>query len=411
MAVLGFSLNNLTLFGLVLAIGIVVDDAIVVVENVERHIEDGLEPVEAARKAMDEVTGAVIAIAFGLSAVFVPTAFLGGIAGQFYRQFALTIAISTVISAFNSLTLSPALASRLLRPHGAPRDRAPVEHLAGLIAVARRQLACLRSPACRDPDGRAYGVAAGDDAPELQCQKMAGPNAEFLKGCGHSVRSVRRRYFASNSKTFTAAGITQLVILGAGLDTLAERRPELGDRLRIFEVDQPGTQAWKRRRLVELGVGVPGWLRLVPIDFERGDDLQPPALLETDTAQGLASGQPLRSRDQSRFPLDLHARAFYLSLSLLGIAPVGEQNTVARDDQCSGTSREAGQITNVGRIGNQQGIQPVFGKLLQYSPDPGTMLHGISLAHPVFLRVSLAWRKNTVIINIFNSLDIQQVPR
>ncbi|MEW6269090.1 MAG: multidrug efflux RND transporter permease subunit [Thermodesulfobacteriota bacterium] len=121
MALLGFSLNMLSLFGLVLAIGIVVDDAIVVVENVERHIAAGLAPREAARKAMDEVTGAVIAIAFGLSAVFVPTAFIGGISGQFYRQFALTIAVSTMLSAFNSLTLSPALCALLLEPHGAER--------------------------------------------------------------------------------------------------------------------------------------------------------------------------------------------------------------------------------------------------------------------------------------------------
>ena len=123
MLVLGFSLNTLSLFGLVLAIGIVVDDAIVVVENVERHIELGTEPLEATRAAMSEVSGPIIAIALVLCAVFVPTAFISGLSGQFYRQFALTIAISTVISAFNSLTLSPALASRLLLPHGAPRDR------------------------------------------------------------------------------------------------------------------------------------------------------------------------------------------------------------------------------------------------------------------------------------------------
>ena len=120
---LGFSLNTLSLFGLVLAIGIVVDDAIVVVENVERHIQLGKTPIEATRKAMDEVSGPIIAIALVLCAVFVPTAFVSGLTGQFYRQFALTIAISTVISAFNSLTLSPALASRLLLPHGAPKDR------------------------------------------------------------------------------------------------------------------------------------------------------------------------------------------------------------------------------------------------------------------------------------------------
>src|SRR6187549_1986987 len=119
---LGFSLNTLSLFGLVLAIGIVVDDAIVVVENVERHIELGQPPMEATRKAMEEVSGPIIAIALVLCAVFVPTAFVSGLTGQFYRQFALTIAISTVISAFNSLTLSPALASRLLKPREASRD-------------------------------------------------------------------------------------------------------------------------------------------------------------------------------------------------------------------------------------------------------------------------------------------------
>ncbi len=118
----GFSVNNISLFGLILAIGVVVDDAIVVVENVERWIERGLSPREAAYKSMDEVTVAVIAIAFGLSAVFIPTAFIAGISGQFYRQFALTIATSTLISAFNSLTLSPALAALLLKPHGAKKD-------------------------------------------------------------------------------------------------------------------------------------------------------------------------------------------------------------------------------------------------------------------------------------------------
>ncbi|RZK96899.1 MAG: hydrophobe/amphiphile efflux-1 family RND transporter, partial [Methylobacterium sp.] len=117
MAAFGFSVNNLTLFGLVLAIGIVVDDAIVVVENVERNMAEGLSPGDAAHKTMDEVGGAVIAIALVLAAVFVPTAFIPGISGQFYKQFALTIAASTIISMFNSLTLSPALCKLLLRPH------------------------------------------------------------------------------------------------------------------------------------------------------------------------------------------------------------------------------------------------------------------------------------------------------
>ena len=122
MALFGFSLNNISLFGLVLAIGIVVDDAIVVVEAIEHHIANGMSPRDAARRAMDEVSGAVVAVALVLGAVFVPTAFMTGITGQFFRQFALTISISTAISALNSLTLSPALGAILLKPHGAKKD-------------------------------------------------------------------------------------------------------------------------------------------------------------------------------------------------------------------------------------------------------------------------------------------------
>lgn len=117
MAALGFSVNNLTLFGLVLAVGIVVDDAIVVVENVERHLRDGMSRRDAALRTMEEVGGALVSIALVLCAVFVPTAFLGGISGQFFQQFAITIAVATAISCFCSLTLSPALASQILQPH------------------------------------------------------------------------------------------------------------------------------------------------------------------------------------------------------------------------------------------------------------------------------------------------------
>jgi multidrug efflux pump len=124
MLAFGFSINALSLFGLVLAIGIVVDDAIVVVENVERNIAAGLSPREATYKAMQEVSGPIIAIALVLVAVFVPIAFMSGLTGQFYRQFALTISISTIISAFVALTLSPALAAVVLKPHGVPPDAA-----------------------------------------------------------------------------------------------------------------------------------------------------------------------------------------------------------------------------------------------------------------------------------------------
>jgi len=113
---LGFSINTLSLFGLVLAIGLVVDDAIVVVEAVEHHIERGLSPRDAALRAMHEVSAPVVAIALVLAAVFVPTAFVPGITGRMYQQFALTIAVSVLLSAFNALTLSPALSALLLRP-------------------------------------------------------------------------------------------------------------------------------------------------------------------------------------------------------------------------------------------------------------------------------------------------------
>jgi multidrug efflux pump subunit AcrB len=133
MSVMGFSLNNLTLFGLVLAIGIVVDDAIVVVEAVEHHVEHGLPPREATIEAMRHVSGPVVAVGLVLSAVFIPCAFISGITGLFFRQFALTIAVSTVLSAFNSLTLSPALTALLLRP----RDKSaapPLPRLAFALA-------------------------------------------------------------------------------------------------------------------------------------------------------------------------------------------------------------------------------------------------------------------------------------
>ena len=140
MLAMGFSLNNLTLFGLVLAIGIVVDDAIVVVEAVEHHIEHGLKPRAATLKAMSEVSAPVIAVGLVLSAVFIPCAFITGITGQFFRQFALTIASSTVISTLNSLTLSPALAAMLLKP----RRKGVYDRLPWPAFVLRRGLGGLR---------------------------------------------------------------------------------------------------------------------------------------------------------------------------------------------------------------------------------------------------------------------------
>ncbi|WP_413624739.1 efflux RND transporter permease subunit [Luteibacter sp. Lutesp34] len=149
----GFSLNALSLFGLVLAIGIVVDDAIVVVENVERHIEHGLDPKMATRQAMTEVTGPIVATALVLCAVFVPAAFISGLTGQFYRQFALTIAISTVISAFNSLTLSPALSAILLKGRDEPKDK--------LTVWMDRSLGWLFRPFNRTFERGAHGYVGG----------------------------------------------------------------------------------------------------------------------------------------------------------------------------------------------------------------------------------------------------------
>ncbi len=173
MAILGFSLNNLSLFGLVLAIGIVVDDAIVVVENIERWLAEGLSPRDAARKAMDEVTGPVIAIALVLCAVFVPTAFMAGISGQFYRQFALTIAASTIISAFNSLTLSPALGALLLKPH--KKDEHGHAHQAEAlpplgIAIIGGLLAYMFLAA---PVGHMFGIEVGGHGAESHASPAA----------------------------------------------------------------------------------------------------------------------------------------------------------------------------------------------------------------------------------------------
>ncbi len=145
----GYSINALSLFGLVLAIGIVVDDAIVVVENVERNIAAGLSPRDATYQAMQEVTNPIIAIALVLVAVFVPLAFISGLSGQFYKQFALTIAISTVISAINSLTLSPALAALLLKPTKGRRPTGSSADSTGISARRRMPMAEGSAACCR----------------------------------------------------------------------------------------------------------------------------------------------------------------------------------------------------------------------------------------------------------------------
>ena len=142
---LGFSINTLSLFGLVLAIGLVVDDAIVVVEAVEHHIEEGMSPRDATIKAMDEVSGPVVSIALILAAVFIPVAFMSGIPGSLNKQFALTIAISVLISAFNALTLSPALAAMLLRPRKEGAASSAGSSTGSTAASRRRRTATSRS--------------------------------------------------------------------------------------------------------------------------------------------------------------------------------------------------------------------------------------------------------------------------
>jgi len=184
MHLLGFGLNALSLFGLVLAIGIVVDDAIVVVENVERNIHNGLTPMDATRQAMREVTSPIIATALVLCAVFVPTAFISGLSGEFYKQFALTIAISTIISAFNSLTLSPALSALLLKPQGAAPDRVTRILNAAWGGFSRRSIGSSRAPA-RATSARwpGYCVRAGS-----RCSSMATHSSDLVRFRPHADR-------------------------------------------------------------------------------------------------------------------------------------------------------------------------------------------------------------------------------
>ena len=199
MLVMGFSLNNLTLFGLVLAIGIVVDDAIVVVEAVEHHIEHGLKPRAATLKAMSEVSAPVIAVGLVLSAVFIPCAFISGITGQFFRQFALTIASSTVISTLNSLTLSPALAAMLLRPpaQGGLRQAA----LAGVRD--RRGLGGLRA---------ALALRARAFCPRGRCPTGASPRP-VARGFEIAAESGIGREQAALWGSIVAAALACLVIM------------------------------------------------------------------------------------------------------------------------------------------------------------------------------------------------------
>ena len=227
MASMGFSLNNLTLFGLVLAIGIVVDDAIVVVEAVEHHIERGLAPREATILAMEEVSGPVVAIGLVLTAVFVPCAFISGITGQFYRQFALTIAASTLISTFNSLTLSPALAALLIKPkadaQGRPIDPLPrfaFALIGGWLAYAflmPRLFPWLREAGITVP-------ASLPDWSEAAVAVVAGALVGWI--VGWPINRVLAAFFAAFNAGFRRltgvyVGSVRLLLRGSGLVLLA----------------------------------------------------------------------------------------------------------------------------------------------------------------------------------------------
>jgi gold/copper resistance efflux pump len=228
MHLLGFSLNTLSLFGLVLSIGIVVDDAIVVVENVERHIAGGKSPRAAALAAMKEVTGPIIAITSVLVAVFVPTAFLGGLTGQFYSQFALTIAISTLLSAFNSLTLSPALAAVLLPRHGDEPDRVSRvlnRRLGGVFAGFNRALA-----------GATHRYAEGVGRVVRRPVLMTALYAGLLALTIVSFRTVPTGFVPAQDKYYLV-GIVQLPP-GSSLD----RTEAVVKRMTTMALEQPGVE-------------------------------------------------------------------------------------------------------------------------------------------------------------------------
>ena len=226
---LGFSINALSLFGLVLAIGIVVDDAIVVVENVERNIGNGLGPIAATEQAMKEVTGPIIATALVLCAVFVPTAFISGLTGQFYKQFAITIAISTVISAFNSLTLSPALSALLLKDHHAPKD--------ALSRLMDRGLGWFFRPFNRAFAwfGRKYGQAVGGILRKSLIALLLYAGLVFLTGWGFN--KVPTGFVPTQDKQYLVA-FAQLPD-GASL----ERTQKVIERMSAIGLKIPGVES------------------------------------------------------------------------------------------------------------------------------------------------------------------------
>jgi multidrug efflux pump len=277
MHLFGFSINALSLFGLVLAIGIVVDDAIVVVENVERNIASGLSPREATYRAMREVSGPIIAIALVLIAVFVPLAFITGLTGQFYRQFALTIAISTVISAINSLTLSPALAALLLKSHDAPKDALT----RGMDCVLGRFFRAFNRTFQRGSDAYGGGVKGAISRKAVVLTAYA-----LLAGATVGLFKLVPSGFVPAQDKQYLIGFAQLPD-GATLD----RTEEVVRRMNAIVAKQPGVE----RAIAFPGLSISGFtnssnsgivfVSLQDFDLRKGEDLSAGAIAQSLNGQ------------------------------------------------------------------------------------------------------------------------------
>jgi multidrug efflux pump len=247
---LGFSINTLSLFGLVLAIGIVVDDSIVVVENVERHIANGQKPLEATKSAMSEVSRPIIAITLVLCAVFIPVAFVEGLTGQFYRQFALTIAISTVISAFNSLTLSPALAALLLKPHGAKPDALT----RGMDKVFGRFFAWFNRLFARSGDAYSRGATRAVKRAPIAVAIYAGLVAltvfGFMKTPGGFIPQQDKLYLVGVVQLPPAATLERTAEVVRRMGEIAKAQPGVLDSVQFGGVSANGFAAQSSSALV-----------------------------------------------------------------------------------------------------------------------------------------------------------------
>ena len=248
----GFTLNSLTLFGLVLATGIVVDDAIVVVENIERKIEEGLNPHAAAHAAMAEVTRPIISIALVLCAVFIPVAFVSGLTGQFYRQFGITIAASTIISTFNSLTLSPALAALLLKPRSAPADvfqRGINKVLGKFFGVFNRgfeRASELYGRGVQRPHGDSPGRPAG-------VRWSAGGDVGHFPRGTRRLHSRARQAISHRHRAIAGCRLARSYREGSAADVdLGEGDAGGGSRDRIFRAFGAGIRQFEQRRRVVL---------------------------------------------------------------------------------------------------------------------------------------------------------------